>query len=117
MESYSDLLQEFLEHEAIGGIDYIAPEDLRTIMERYLRACRELGYEAHKLEEGELRAVMETSLPALYSPAEPIGQRTIDVLRTFLTFLEPRFGRDRSRALGVVLEDCAEPFRARIRGE
>jgi len=110
-----ELLSEFLRSEVVDGIEYIAAHDIRRVGERFFTAARSLGHDPAEPTPDGLRAVLEQALPAHYPPGDPLGQRTIDVLRTYLAFLEPLLAPDRARELTETLEDCAEPFRDRVR--
>ena len=115
----TELLEAFLRSPLTPGIEYIAPADLREVTRRFFTACESLGLDPGDLRPDGLRTVLERALPPLYPRADPLGQRTIDVLRTYLAFLAPErppgSPPDRARALGETLEACAEPFRARVR--
>ena len=110
-----ELLTAFLRSDVVGGIEYIATDDLRTVGERFFAAARSLGHDPGSLTPEGLRATLEQALPGQYPPQDPLGQRTIDILRTYLAFLEPRLAPGSARALVETLEDCAEPFRERVR--
>jgi len=111
----ADLLEEFLSSGVVRGIEYIEAGDLRTISTRFFEAIGGIGADPGALSPEELRATLERGLPPLYPAADPLGQRTIDVLRTYLAFLEPRTGPERARRLVEALEECAEPLREKIR--
>ena len=111
-----ELLGEFLRSEVVGGIEYIAEHDVRRVTERFFTAAGSLGLDPGEPTPDGLRAVMEKALPPLFPPGDPLGQRTIDVLRTYLAFLQPLLPPQRARGLTETLEDCAEPFRDRVRG-
>jgi hypothetical protein len=110
------LRDEFLAAPVLDGIEYVARADVRQVIERFLAACAELALAPVDLRAADLRRLLEERLPARYAPGEKLGQRTIDVLRTYLAFLEPELGPERARELGIALEQGAEPFRARVRG-
>ncbi len=107
----------FLASPAVAGIEYIAPEDVRAALERFLACCAELGKAPFELAAADLRAILVERLPARYRTGEKLGSRTIDVLRTYLAFLEEDLAPERARELRVALEEEAETFRARVRGE
>jgi len=111
------LLADFLASPVAGGIEYIERADVEAVIERFLGCCAELGRAPRELEAGDLRRLLRERLPPRYAPREPLGQRTIDVLRTFLAFLEPGLDAARVRALRVTLEEEADAFRALVRGE
>lgn len=110
-------LSEFLASPIAGGIEYIERADVRAVLERFLACCAELGRPPEELRAADLRWVLEQRLPARYAPQEKLGQRTIDVLRTYLAFLEERLAPEHARELRVALEQSAEAFRALVRGE
>jgi hypothetical protein len=110
-------LAAFLASPHVRGIEYIAREDVRTALERFLAACAELEKAPHELCASDLRAVLVERLPARYRAAEPLARRTIDVLRVYLAFLGERLEPDRARELCVALEEDAETFRGLVRGD
>jgi len=111
------LLEEFLASPAVGGIEYIERGDVRTVIERFLACCEELGRAPRELQAADLSRLLRERLALRYAAREALGQRTIDVLRTFLIFLEPELPPERARALRVALEEDADEFRALVRGE
>jgi hypothetical protein len=111
------LRDEFLAAPVLDGIEYIARADVRRVIERFLAACAELSLAPAGLRAADMRQILQDRLPGRYAPGEKLGQRTIDVLRTYLAFLEPQLGPERARELCVALEQSAEPFRARVRGK
>ena len=110
-------LEAFLASPHVRGIEYIAPEDVRTALERFLACCAALGREPAELRAHDLREILERRLSERYARGERLGQRTIDVLRVYLAFLEERLDAERARELRIALEASAEPFRAIVRGE
>ena len=110
-------LEAFLASPHVRGIEYIAPADVRAALERFLACCGALGREPVSLRGHELREILERRLSARYARGERLGQRTIDVLRVYLAFLEERLDPERARELRIALEESAEPFRAIVRGE
>ncbi len=107
----------FLASPEAAGIEYIARADVQAVLERFLDVCRTLERTPAELRAPDLTALLEEHLPARYTPREPLGQRTIDVLRVFLAFLERDLGPARTRELCLALEQSAETFRALVRGE
>lgn len=110
-------LEAFLGSPHVRGIEYIAPSDVRTALERFLACCGALGREPAQLRGHELRELLERRLSERYARGEHLGQRTIDILRVYLAFLEERLDAERARELRIALEESAETFRAIVRGE
>ena len=110
-------LADFLTSPLVRGIEYIAADDVRAVMQRFDEACRACGSNALDIDSALLEAVLLDELPRHYAPAEPLGQRTIDVLRTYLAYLAGHVPAQRLQALRSALERHAEPFRAKVRGE
>ena len=113
--THDSLLEAFLRSEEVQGIEYIDGRDRRIISERFFAAADSLGHHPGALSPEALRQTMEQALPGSYPPQDPLGQRTIDVLRTYLAFLAPRLAQETARELVETLEACAEPFRERVR--
>ena len=106
----------FLASDVVRGIDYVAPEDVRTALTRFLACAREeLDKGFSELTGLELEELLRRRLPGRYVPDEPLARRTIDVLRLYLAFREPELEAEHGRDLRSALEAGAEPFRDAVR--
>ena len=115
--SDGDDVEAFLASRLGRGLDYITREDACAALERFLACCRErFAKRPEELLEPEIVALVRDELPQRYAIGDPLGQRTIDVLRIYLLSLEDEGRLPAGMRLRRGLEEVAELFRERVRG-